>query len=97
MKLKILRKSNAGVMTKITDPATTLMNNINGRLGLPKLDTNIKKNKKVGRNDPCPCGSGLKYKRCCLGKEDQEWQRWFDQDIAIGQANLKEYQARVLR
>ena len=24
--------------------------------------------KKVGRNDPCPCGSGLKYKKCCLGK-----------------------------
>lgn len=23
---------------------------------------------KVGRNDPCPCGSGLKYKKCCLGK-----------------------------
>jgi hypothetical protein len=22
----------------------------------------------VSRNDPCPCGSGLKYKRCCLGK-----------------------------
>ena len=21
----------------------------------------------VGRNDPCPCGSGLKYKRCCGG------------------------------
>ena len=21
------------------------------------------------RNDPCPCGSGLKYKKCCLGKE----------------------------
>ena len=21
--------------------------------------------KKVGRNDPCPCGSGLKYKKCC--------------------------------
>lgn len=20
-----------------------------------------------GRNDPCPCSSGLKYKRCCLG------------------------------
>ncbi|MGI6469733.1 MAG: hypothetical protein GXZ09_10570 [Syntrophomonadaceae bacterium] len=26
--------------------------------------------KKVGRNDPCPCGSGKKYKKCCLGKED---------------------------
>jgi preprotein translocase subunit SecA len=24
---------------------------------------------KVQRNDPCPCGSGLKYKRCCLPKE----------------------------
>jgi methionyl aminopeptidase len=22
---------------------------------------------KIGRNDPCPCGSGLKYKKCCLG------------------------------
>lgn len=24
---------------------------------------------KVGRNDPCPCGSGVKYKKCCLPKE----------------------------
>ena len=24
---------------------------------------------KVGRNDPCPCGSGKKFKRCCLGKQ----------------------------
>jgi methionyl aminopeptidase len=23
---------------------------------------------KVNRNDPCPCGSGFKYKKCCLGK-----------------------------
>jgi preprotein translocase subunit SecA len=23
---------------------------------------------KVGRNDPCPCGSGKKYKKCCLAK-----------------------------
>ena len=22
----------------------------------------------AGRNDPCPCGSGLKYKKCCLNK-----------------------------
>ncbi|MGI6728301.1 MAG: YecA family protein [Anaerovoracaceae bacterium] len=28
-----------------------------------------KKKKKIGRNDPCPCGSGKKYKKCCLGKE----------------------------
>jgi hypothetical protein len=24
---------------------------------------------KIGRNDACPCGSGIKYKRCCLGKQ----------------------------
>ncbi len=24
---------------------------------------------KIGRNEPCPCGSGKKYKKCCLGKE----------------------------
>jgi peptidoglycan hydrolase CwlO-like protein len=24
----------------------------------------------VGRNDPCPCGSGRKYKHCCLEKDE---------------------------
>lgn len=24
---------------------------------------------KIGRNEPCPCGSGKKYKKCCIGKE----------------------------
>ena len=23
---------------------------------------------KIGRNDPCPCGSGKKYKKCCIDK-----------------------------
>src|SRR5207237_1285148 len=26
---------------------------------------------KPGRNDPCPCGGGKKYKKCCLGKKAQ--------------------------
>jgi uncharacterized protein len=26
----------------------------------------------TGRNDPCPCGSGLKYKKCCLARQSQE-------------------------
>ena len=42
---------------------------------------------KIGRNDPCPCGSGQKYKRCCMdrgwapaqakhaGLQDQQWAR----------------------
>ena len=27
---------------------------------------------KVGRNDKCPCGSGRKFKKCCLGKAEKE-------------------------
>lgn len=30
-----------------------------------KKSGTLVKDKKVGRNDPCPCKSGLKYKRCC--------------------------------
>ena len=30
-----------------------------------KESTTIRKPKKIGRNDPCPCGSGKKYKKCC--------------------------------
>ena len=28
----------------------------------------VRGQEKVGRNDPCPCGSGKKFKRCCMGK-----------------------------
>ncbi|MBQ2644060.1 SEC-C domain-containing protein [bacterium] len=34
-----------------------------------KLEPQIEK---VGRNDPCPCGSGKKYKKCCMLKQEQE-------------------------
>lgn len=30
----------------------------------------MKTRKKIGRNDPCPCGSGKKYKKCCFGKDE---------------------------
>ncbi len=30
----------------------------------------VVKSERVGRNDPCPCGSGKKYKHCCLGKDE---------------------------
>ena len=34
-----------------------------------KLQPLVRRGKKVGRNDKCPCGSGKKYKQCCLPKE----------------------------
>jgi len=33
-----------------------------------KIDVTYKAEKKVGRNEPCVCGSGKKYKKCCIGK-----------------------------
>ncbi len=38
--------------------------------GKPKKP--IVKKQKIGRNDPCPCGSGKKYKQCCLAKDSQQ-------------------------
>jgi uncharacterized protein len=35
---------------------------------MPVQGTVAKTNPKTGRNEPCPCGSGRKYKKCCLGK-----------------------------
>ncbi|MCD8197624.1 MAG: SEC-C domain-containing protein [Lachnospiraceae bacterium] len=34
-----------------------------------KKSGTIVKGKKIGRNDPCPCGSGKKYKQCCGRKK----------------------------
>ena len=37
-------------------------------IGKPLSIMPVKKEVAVGRNEPCPCGSGKKYKKCCLGK-----------------------------
>jgi len=36
-----------------------------GQLPEGKTETYKREDPKVGRNDPCPCGSGKKYKKCC--------------------------------
>ena len=38
------------------------------RPGKTQKQKTITKSKKIGRNDPCPCGSGKKYKKCCYPK-----------------------------
>ena len=35
-----------------------------GREEVQKVETIRRTDKKIGRNDPCPCGSGKKYKQC---------------------------------
>ena len=37
-----------------------------------RYSTTIRKNPKIGRNDPCSCGSGKKYKKCCGAQSSQE-------------------------
>lgn len=37
-----------------------------------QIPKTIRHGKKIGRNDPCPCGSGKKYKKCCLKKDQAE-------------------------
>jgi hypothetical protein len=46
----------------------------------------------IGRNDPCICGSGKKYKKCCLHKEEQSREVSFHQEGLIKYA-LENYQA----
>jgi preprotein translocase subunit SecA len=45
-----------------TKVARELGTNLNGESSKPKT---VVKGEKIGRNDPCPCGSGKKYKKCC--------------------------------
>lgn len=40
-----------------------------GHLTQPSAQLPLARQAKVGRNDPCPCGSGKKFKKCCMGKE----------------------------
>lgn len=47
------------------------LSDIASALGAPTLSppsAALRAPEKVGRNDPCPCGSGLKYKKCCLDR-----------------------------
>src|SRR4030042_4078856 len=50
-----------------------------------------KMSKKIGRNDPCPCGSGIKYKRCCLNNKSVTINKTylFSWDNIPGNANEK--------
>ena len=54
---------------KITNTALQAIKSVDGgqsTLENPDVDRTIRREEpKVGRNDPCPCGSGKKYKNCC--------------------------------
>lgn len=53
---------------------------------------------KPGRNDPCPCGSGKKYKKCCQDKDNgyippiirDQWRKEMEDDFELGQQRIQE-------
>ncbi|MCP4632063.1 MAG: hypothetical protein GY855_03980 [candidate division Zixibacteria bacterium] len=62
-------KTHEKQMVEVHDSAVNLGYTGMGEAAKPEAKVKpVKVEKKVGRNDPCPCGSGKKYKKCC-GKE----------------------------
>lgn len=67
-----IRKQNGNAQrqeaAKITGAALEAINSVDGgkKISTPEYSqTVVNEGPKVGRNDPCPCGSGKKYKNCC--------------------------------
>jgi hypothetical protein len=51
---------------------------------------------KVGRNDPCPCGSGKKFKKCCLDKPFEPSPELLA-DFELGQQRIREDESNAKR
>ena len=83
----INKESNSMIMgtvedTKIENTDNVVSTSIGSGIDLNKYvrprktRTIIRKfNHKVGRNEPCPCGSGKKFKNCCMGNGNFEGTR----------------------
>ena len=49
---------------------------------------------KVGRNDPCPCGSGKKYKKCCI--EDNSSSVWSSDVVDFHWRQIRQLEGSVI-
>jgi len=68
-KVRLKKEEAQGIRQERRETPAPMVNSQTKKLPFVKRkglgDEEGKKKKKVGRNDPCPCGSGLKYKHCC--------------------------------
>ena len=55
-------------LTKMQKIFKPLIEDFDRILGEEESTSHISTKTKIGRNDPCPCGSGKKYKKCCMHK-----------------------------
>ena len=69
MNLRQQKDLRRAEQAKITNTALQAIRSVDGgqsTLENPDVDRTVRREEpKVGRNDPCPCGSGKKYKNCC--------------------------------
>ena len=63
------KKKEQVMNIKVSNAVTNMFTNASGEDTPKRKPVVLKKEAKVGRNDPCPCGSGKKYKNCC-GKNE---------------------------
>jgi preprotein translocase subunit SecA len=64
--LQIKQSADGAGMKMTPEQSDQMQQNQQGQDGVKKMP--VKVGPKIGRNDPCPCGSGKKYKNC-HGKE----------------------------
>ena len=60
-----MRDAKASWLFKLSSWKNVLDENTAAQIAREYREANIAHSDKVGRNDPCPCGSGKKYKNCC--------------------------------
>ena len=60
VKLLLKAEIKKNVEVKADDKQNLVTNSPTGGAKIP-----VTRGAKIGRNDPCPCGSGKKYKDCC--------------------------------
>ena len=46
----------------------------------------------IGRNDPCKCGSGKKYKKCCMQEDIKEQERLISNNCAICSKRIEKHE-----
>jgi len=67
-KIQVSREVVEPAPARPTRPAPARSEVTLSRGPVERRPTTARSAQKVGRNDPCPCGSGKKYKKCCLAK-----------------------------
>ena len=60
----LLERINRDVSLNLLPFSASIEKSTNVIAQKPQAKINLQSNSKIGRNDPCPCGSGKKYKKC---------------------------------